>query len=58
MKNIVVGLTGPSGAGKSTVCGILAGKGFVIADCDKISHSLDGDPLYIKEIENVFGEGT
>lgn len=41
---MIVGITGPSGAGKSLFCSILASRGFLVLDCDKIYHEIISSP--------------
>jgi dephospho-CoA kinase len=55
---IVVGLTGGIGAGKSTVSALLAEKGAVVIDADRIVHEVQaaGSPVLAKMVER-FGDG-
>ena len=52
---MIIGLTGSIGSGKSAVAEIASGLGFAVVDCDKISHSINDDPEFIKGIIKVFG---
>lgn len=54
---ILVGLTGGIGSGKSTVSGLLAARGAVIVDADRIVHELQapGTPVLAAIVER-FGE--
>lgn len=56
-QGLVIGLTGESGSGKSTVCEMLAKKGCVIIDADKISRELTrkGSPV-LNKLSCAFGE--
>lgn len=53
----ITGLTGGSGAGKSALCELLAGKGCVIIDADRIARSVTaaGSPV-LPELARAFGE--
>jgi dephospho-CoA kinase len=55
---LVIGLTGGIGSGKSTVSALLAEKGAVILDADKIVHEVQepGGPAFQPIVER-FGEG-
>ncbi len=53
----VIGLTGGIGSGKSTVAELLAGKGAVVLDADKVGHEAyrPGTPAW-KEVVATFGK--
>ena len=53
----VIGLTGPTGAGKSTIASLLAEKGFLILDGDRIARDVmqPGSPL-LHTLAEAFGE--
>ncbi|HUP69722.1 MAG TPA: dephospho-CoA kinase [Acidimicrobiales bacterium] len=57
MAPLVVGLTGGIGSGKSTVCALLAERGAVVIDADRIARRLQapGGALYQPMID-MFGE--
>lgn len=52
---MVVGLTGAIGSGKSTVAGFFVERGFVLIDCDAVSHEINGEKEYVDEIAATFG---
>ena len=56
VKGLVIGVTGQSGAGKGTLCGILAKKGFVHIDTDKVWHEIID--ASVPKLEAVFGKVT
>ncbi|MDD4956719.1 MAG: dephospho-CoA kinase [Candidatus Omnitrophica bacterium] len=56
-KRLVLGITGGLGSGKTTVAMILAEKGAVHIDADKIGHELlEKDMEVVREIKEQFGE--
>ena len=55
-KGLVIGVTGQSGAGKGTLCGILAKKGFIHIDTDKVWHEIIDASA--PKLEAVFGKIT
>ena len=52
----IIGLTGPTGAGKSTISSLLAERGFLILDGDRIARDVmqPGSPL-LRSLAEAFG---
>lgn len=48
-------VTGPIGAGKSTVSALLAKRGAVIVDADKLGHEVLEDPTVVESLKVEFG---
>lgn len=51
-------VTGPMGSGKSTVSGLLADRGAVVVDGDKLGHEILADPEVVAAIVARFGSET
>jgi len=55
-EGLVIGVTGQSGSGKGTLCGILAKKGFIHIDTDKVWHEIID--ISAPKLEEAFGKVT
>ena len=55
-RRIKIGITGGISSGKSTVCEYLKNKGYIVFDCDKISHDLLDDQKVCEKVVSVFSQ--
>lgn len=49
-------VTGPAGGGKSTLCGLLADRGAVVIDGDRLGHEILARPDILERISQEFGD--
>ena len=53
---MIIGLTGPTGSGKTTVCDVALELGFVVINCDELSHRVTGSGEPLAALVAEFGD--